>query len=87
VAISHPSLINNLFEEGANFLGINSPMMKVVAWASLIFLLLYPLSWLFIFFIHPSIWLIQLFIGWVIRLDAFLRGCDVSAKVAMIEKD
>ncbi len=87
VAISHPSLINNLFEEGADFLGLHSPMVKVAAWASLIFLLLYPLSWLFTFFIRPSIWLMQVFIGWVIQFDAFLSGRDVSAKLAMIEKN
>ncbi|MCK5871230.1 MAG: hypothetical protein KAG26_00265 [Methylococcales bacterium] len=86
VAITHPSLINNLFEEGANFLGINSPMVKVVAWASLIFVLLYPLSGLFTLFIRPSIWLIQVFIRQVIQLDTFLNGRDTSAKRAMIEK-
>jgi len=46
VVISHPSLINSMLAELANFAGINPLLMQFAGWAILITLLLYPVSWL-----------------------------------------
>ncbi|MCK5898876.1 MAG: hypothetical protein KAG06_07380 [Methylococcales bacterium] len=81
VAVSHPSLINNLFEDGASFLGVSPLMVKLVAWTSLIFFLLYPFTWLFNYLIKPVIWLMQIFIVWVMHFEAFISGNTASSKL------
>ncbi|MCK5925774.1 MAG: hypothetical protein KAG10_07770, partial [Methylococcales bacterium] len=81
VAVSHPSLINNLFEDGADFLGVSPLMVKLVAWTSLIFFLLYPFTWLFHYLIKPVIWLMQIFIVWVMHFEAFISGNTASSKL------
>lgn len=46
VVVTHPSLINSLFAELAEFAGLNPLLVQFAGWAILITLLLYPVSWL-----------------------------------------
>jgi hypothetical protein len=46
VVISHPSLINSLLAELANFVGVNPLLLQFAGWAVIIVVLLYPVSWL-----------------------------------------
>lgn len=46
IIISHPSLINSVFAEIAKLLGLNPWLVQLAGWSLIIFLVLYPFSWL-----------------------------------------
>ncbi|MDQ7090544.1 MAG: hypothetical protein Q9M50_07850 [Methylococcales bacterium] len=80
IAIAHPSLISHLFEEIGYFLGINSWVVKLFSWTTIIFILLYPFTWGFKYFIRPLIWLMKTFISWGIKIEAFIYKNNFQLK-------
>ena len=46
IVATHPSLLNSLFAEAANLLGLSPWLLQFAGWTLLILLLLYPVSWL-----------------------------------------
>ena len=45
IVVTHPSLLNSLFAEAANLLGLDPWLVQFAGWTLLILLLLYPVSW------------------------------------------
>lgn len=46
IVVMHPSLLNSLFAEAANLLGLSPWLLQFAGWTLLILLVLYPVSWL-----------------------------------------
>ncbi|WP_124948087.1 hypothetical protein [Sulfurirhabdus autotrophica] len=46
IIIKHPSLINSVFAELAQLLDLNPLLVQIAGWSLIIFLVLYPISWL-----------------------------------------
>lgn len=87
LAITHPGLINNLFEESTHFLGVNPQLVKLLGWTILIFLLLYPLTWLCNYLIKPSLFVLKVLLAWGIKCQAFLYKNNVKIKPLAIENN
>lgn len=56
IVVSHPSLINSLFDELAKSLGVSSWLVQFVGWILIIILIFYPFLWLLISLTQFLLW-------------------------------
>lgn len=61
IIIKHPSLINSVFDRIAKFLGLPPWFVQFAGWALIIFIVLYPFSWL----LTPLVRIISFGLSWI----------------------
>ncbi|KAA3658331.1 MAG: hypothetical protein DWQ10_11395 [Calditrichaeota bacterium] len=73
VVATHPFVLHGMMAEIANGVGIPPTLFQFVGWFLLLFILAYPLFWLFQFLLRPTIWILTMSTGFLAKLGKHLR--------------
>lgn len=69
ILIMHPSALHSALGQVATFLGLSPWIVQLAGWSAILLLVLYPVSWLLKIFIRPMIWMLNLAISFLSRMQ------------------